>query len=95
MDNMSVKNHSGGVISKTHISPTTYFRYPVIITMQGKETELDLEDAELLLRGLQEAVEEGKKSREMPGLDKSSCYHACVIGSSAEGMSYRRSKLGR
>lgn len=83
--------HPGGVRSR--INKTCLVQDPVTVIVEGKETELSLEDAKLLLSGLQEAVARVESSVTAlmgNGLN----YNVAIIAKSGSGMSFPRSRLG-
>lgn len=83
--------HNVGVRSRTH--KTCFVQEPVTVTIGGISTELSLDDAQTLLTGLQEAIERVSQN-EKRLMGDGSDYHVAIIGSTSNGMSIPRSRLG-
>lgn len=84
------QRHTGAVKSRIH--DTCLVAEPVVITIEGKDTELSLSDAVALQRGLSEAIQrvtESEKALKGDGLN----YHLAIIAKAGAGMSFPVSKL--
>ncbi len=88
---LNEQQHAGCVKSRTHA--TCLVQDPVSLVIEGKEAELSLADAKLLLTGLQEAIARVEASEAALKGDGAN-YNLAVIGKSGSGMSWPRSKLG-
>ncbi len=84
------KEHPGCVKSRTH--ETFLVGEPVVVVIDGRETELSLQDAKWLLCGLQEAIARVEESESKLKADSNG--HLVVIGKTRSGMSVLSTKLG-
>lgn len=85
------QQHPGGVKSRTH--QTCLVVEPVVVMVEGKETELSLSDAMLLRAGLTVAIERVEQSENVLKGNGNN-YHCACIAKSGTGQSFPRSKLG-
>lgn len=84
--------HAGGVMSRT--ADHAIVQEPVVVTIEGTEVELTLDDAKDLLSGLQSAVAAVETSE--AGVATRSNGHTLVLGKTQYGMSLVvPSKLGK
>ncbi len=84
--------HTGGVVS--HTAAHAIVQEPVVVNIEGRETELTLDDAKDLLEGLKAAVAtvDGAESR----IKMNNNGHTLVLGKTCYGMSFViPSKLGK
>lgn len=85
------EQHAGAVKSRIHGS--CLIAEPVVLAIDGNETELSLADAVLLYQGLGAAIErvvEGEKALRAGDL----AVNLAVLAKPGSGMSFPRSKLG-
>lgn len=85
------QQHAGAVKSRTHES--CLVGEPVVLAIEGKDTELSLADAVALYMGLGESIKrviESEKALKGDGTN----YNLAVLAKSGSGMSFPCSKLG-
>jgi hypothetical protein len=85
------QEHRGAVKSRTH--PACLVAEPIVVILDGLETELALEDAEALRDGLTAAVARVKESQSKL-LGDGTNYNVVVLAKAGSGMSVPRSRLG-
>lgn len=83
--------HAGAVRSRIH--STCLVAEPVVVMLDGQETELAVQDAVALRDGLSAAIGRVQESQAKLMGDGSN-YNVAVLAKSGTGMSFPRSKLG-
>ncbi|HEY8096994.1 MAG TPA: hypothetical protein VIE65_13005 [Methylobacter sp.] len=86
------KLHAGAVKSRIH--ETCMVAEPIVMTIEGKDIQLSLQDALALNQGLTAAIERATEHEEALIGDRTN-YNIACIGNARSGMSlFRQSKLG-
>lgn len=87
----NTKNHPGSVTSR--VNETCLVQEPISVKIDGKVTDLSLEDSMLLLAGLTEAIERvGQTEKKLKG--DGTNYNLLTLAKPGSGMSFLQSRLG-